>query len=93
MVSHEVSGSDPGVAGIQVNCCGVGCMAAGGPLTHCERDGKITNHDKTGILRWDTLKHIRNSQVKVEIFNDVFCIETSKKGSFPQRYKITLFHI
>lgn len=30
VVGHEVGGSDPGEVGVHVDCCGVGCVAAGG---------------------------------------------------------------
>lgn len=49
MVGHEISGSDPRVARIQVNCRGVGCVAAGGALREIN-GGEITNHNETGIL-------------------------------------------
>lgn len=59
VVSHEVSGSDPRVPGIQVNCCAVGCMAAVGELTQGETRRKY--HSTVKLVYFETtVKHIRN---------------------------------
>lgn len=85
VVSHEVSGSDPRVPWVQVDRCGVGCMAAVGASMQREERGTCQSTGKKLANCETTAKHIR---IALDDTSCVFNKNLKRRSDFSRAMKL-----